>query len=71
MEHDLNIEIQKLSLWLKDNKLLLNINKTYTMRFNNISSVRNRIKHNYKDETQIDNVNHKQFLRVIIDKKIN
>jgi hypothetical protein len=36
MEHDLNIEIQKLSLWLKANIFLLNIKKTCTKAFSNI-----------------------------------
>ena len=34
--HDLNIEIQQFSLWLKANKLSINIKKT----FSNIPSVR-------------------------------
>ena len=47
MEHDLNIEIQKLSLWLKANVLSLNIKKTCTNAFSNIPSVRNRINNIY------------------------
>ena len=38
MEHDLSIEIQKLSLWLKANK------KSCAMTFSSIPSVRNKIK---------------------------
>ena len=71
MEHDLNIEIQKCSLWLKANKLSLNIKKTCTMTFSNIPSVRNRITNIYIDGTQIDTVSHTQFLGVIIDNNIN
>ena len=69
MEHDLNIEIQKLSLWLKANKLALNVKKTCTMTFSNIPNVRNRIKKIYIDGTQIDTVNHTQFIGVIIDNR--
>ena len=71
MEHDLNIEIQNISQWLKANKLSLNIKKTCTMTFSNIPSVRKRINNIYIDGTQIDTVSHTQFLGVIIDNKIN
>ena len=33
MEHDINIEIPKLSLWFKASQLSLNIKKTCTMTF--------------------------------------
>ena len=71
MEHDLNIEIQNISQWLKANKLSLNIKKTCTMTFSNIPSVRKRINNIDIDGTQIDTVSHTQFLGVIIDNKIN
>ena len=71
MEHDLNIEIQNISLWLKANKLSLNIKKTCTMTFSNIPSVRNRINNINIDGTQLHTVSHTQFLGVIIDNKIN
>ena len=71
MEHDINIEIQKLSLWLKANKLSLNIKTICTMIFSNIPNVRNRINNIYIDGTQIDTVGHTQFLGVTIDNKIN
>ena len=71
MEHDLNIEIQNISLWLKANKPSLNIKKTCTMTFSNIPSVRNRINNIYIDGTKIDTVSRTQFLGVIIDNKIN
>ena len=71
LEHDLNIEIQNISLWLKANTLSLNINKTCTMTFSNIPSVRNRINNIYIHGTQIDTVSHTKFLGVIIDNKIN
>ena len=76
MEQDLNIEIQKLSLWLKlkllkANKLSLNIKKTCTRTFSNIPSVRNRINNIYIDGTEIDTVSHTQFLGDIIDNEIN
>ena len=71
MEHDLNIEIQNISQWLKANKLSLNIKKTCTMTFSNIPSVRKRINNIYIDGTQIDTVSHTQFLGVIIYNKIN
>ena len=66
MEHDLNIEIQNISLRLKANKLSLNIKKTCGMTFSNIPSVRNRINNIYLDGTQIDTVSHTQFPGVII-----
>ena len=71
MEHNLNIEIQNISQWLKANKPSLNIKKTCTMTFSNIPSVRKRINNIYIDGTQIDTVSHAQFLGVIIDNKIN
>ena len=58
MEHDLNIEIQTLSLWIKAYKLSLNIKKTCTMTFSNIPSVINRINNIYIDGTQLDTVSH-------------
>ena len=67
MEHDLNIEIQKRSLWLKANIFSLNIKKTCTKAFRNIPCVRNRINNIYIDGT----VSHTQFLGVIIDNKIS
>ena len=70
MEHDLNVEIQKLSLWLKASNLSLTIKKTCTMTFSNIPSVRNRINNIYIDGTQIA-VSHTQYLGVIINNKIN
>ena len=71
LEYDLNIEIQKPTLWLKANKLSLNIKKTCTMTFSNIPSVRNRTNNIYIYGTQIDTVNHTQFLGVIMYNKIN
>ena len=56
MEHDLNIDIPNFSMWLKANKLSLNIKKTSTMTFTNIPSVRKRINNIYIDGTQIDTV---------------
>ena len=41
------------------------------MTFKNSPSVRNRINNICIDGTQIDTVNHTQFLGVIIDNKIN
>ena len=69
-EHDLNIKVQKLSLRLKNNIHSLNIKKTCTMTFSNITSVRNRINNIYIDDTQTDTVSHIQFLGVIIYNKI-
>ena len=71
MEYDLNIEIQKLSLWLAANKLSLNIKKTCITTFINIPSVRNRINNIYIDGTQTDTVSHIQFMGVIIYNTIN
>ena len=49
MEHDLNINIQKRSLWFKANKLSVNVKKTCPMTFSNIPCVRNRINNIYID----------------------
>ena len=43
MEHNLNIEIPQLSLWLKANEHSLHIKKACTMTLSNLPSVRNRI----------------------------
>ena len=42
MEIAMNSEIKRLSIWLKINKLSLNINKTHTMTFSNTKSIRER-----------------------------
>ena len=59
------------SLWLKANKLSVNVKKTCTVTFSNIPCVRNRINNIYIDGPKIDTVSHIQFLGVIIDNKIN
>ena len=68
MEDELNSELSKISIWLKANKLSLNIGKTHFMVFSN-----KRRKHydlNIKiDETKIEEVK-KIFLGVIIDIKL-
>ena len=61
MEDEFNSELSKISIWLKANKLSLNIGKTNFMVFPN-----KRIKHydlNIKiDETKIEEVKEKQNL---------
>ena len=69
MEDELNSELSKISIWLKANKLSLNIGKTHFMVFFNKS-----IKHydlNIKiDETKIEEVKENKILGVIIDNKL-
>ena len=66
----LNNELQKVSQWLKSNKLVINMSKTNFMVFSNIS-------HNIEDikihmnEFQILHTNHTKFLGVHIDESMS
>ena len=67
----LNSELEKLSLWLRSNKLSLNVQKTYYMVFH-----RARVKSDEHAVITIDNVilqrtNSFKYLGVIIDYKLN
>ena len=67
----INNELEKVNVWLKANKLTLNIKKTHYMMFH-----RTRIKHSNRKEIYIDGnsinyTNNTKFLGVIIDKKLN
>ena len=67
----LNSELEKLSLWLRSNKLSLNVQKTYYMVFH-----RARIKSDEHAVITIDNVilqrtNSLKYLGVIFDYKLN
>ena len=66
MENELNSEIKKLSLWLKMNKLSLNIPKIHTMTF-----IRERNNNIYVDGIQIDIVSKIKFLGILINNKLN
>ena len=71
MENDLNIELKKLKIWLKTNKLSLNIQKTHTMTFTNTHSIRTRHNKIHIDGTEIGTVNYTNFLGIVIDNKLN
>ena len=67
----LNFELEKLFLWLRSNKLSLNVQKTYYIVFH-----RARIKYDEHAVITIDNVilqrtNSLKYLGVIIDYKLN
>ena len=57
MEIAMNSEIKRLSIWLKINKLSLNIKKTHTMTFSSKKSIRERKNDIYIDDIKIDTVN--------------
>lgn len=66
----LNQELKKLSLWLKSNKLSLNINKTNFMYFKHINSkyvFRDNI---YINDMPIDEKQETKFLGVLIDSNV-
>ena len=65
-ENDLNIVLKKLTIWLKTNKLSLNIQKTHTMTFSNTHSIRTRHNKIYIDGTEIDIVNYTNFQGIVI-----
>ena len=66
----LNEELEKIDVWLKANKLTINIKKTHFMIFH-----RTRIKHKSRDVTIRGNsltcTHNTKFLGVIIDDKLN
>ena len=69
MEDELNSELSKISIWLRANKLSLNIGKTHFMLFSN--KKRRHYDLNIKiDETKIEEVKKTKFLGVIIDNKL-
>ena len=71
MEIAMNSEIKRLSIWLKINKLSLNIKKTHTMTFSNTKSIRERANDIYIDDIKIDTVNKITFLGLIINNTLN
>ena len=67
----LNVELEKLSIWLKANKLSLNAKKTYYLVFH-----RARIKINITavvimNDTLLNRANQVKYLGIIIDHKLN
>ena len=69
LEQQINNELRQVSLWLKVNKLSLNVSKThyivFTRKSNTVTSVDIRI-----ENQAINEVNKTKFLGVIIDKKL-
>ena len=69
MQNELNMEMIKISSWLKANKLSLNIYKTHFMLFKGKRKIKDEI--NIKiDHTQIKQTQCTKFLGVQIDDKI-
>ena len=69
IEDELNSELSKISIWLRANKLSLNIGKTHFMLFSN--KKRRHCDLNIKiDKTKIEEVKKTKFLGVIIDNKL-
>ena len=64
-----NEELKNISLWLKVNKLSLNVKKTHFIVFSKQKKCDKSIKLVIDDET-IDEVKNTKFLGVIIDKKL-
>ena len=68
----MNCEIKRLSIYIKINKLSLNIkNKTHTITFSNMKSIRERKNDIYIDDIKIDTVNNIKMLGLIINKTLN
>jgi hypothetical protein len=70
MEDKLNQELIDISLWLKVNKLTLNIDKTHYMLFHSKKKVNENL-YIKIDNKLIDRVAHTKFLGVFIDDKLN
>jgi hypothetical protein len=72
LSNNINIEITKIAIWLKANKLSLNITKTKFMSFECPGTSCRPIQLALKlDETSIDCVEHFNFLGLIIPKFLN
>ena len=59
--HIMNQELDKLTIWLKANKLTLNISKTHYMIFHRTRIIRDNYPPIYLDNKQIDNVKFTNF----------
>ena len=70
IEEMLNLELREISLWLKVNKLSLNVKKTHYMLFTNKRSHKPSICVNI-DGHPIDEVQYTRFLGIYIDNKLN
>ena len=70
MVNSLNKELKEISLWLKVNKLSLNIKKTHYMVFTSKKKTSDPL-NIHIDECCIDKVNCTKFLGVYIDDKLN
>ena len=70
MQDELNFELSKISLWLKVNKLSLNIGKTYFMVFTNKNKRLDEL-NILIDGNKIEEVRKTKFLGVIIDNKLS
>ena len=70
MQDELNSELAKISLWLKMNKLSLNIGKTHFMVFTN-KKIRLNDLNILIDGTRIEEVKKTKLLGVIIDNKLS
>ena len=69
LESQLNKELENISVWLKINKLSLNIKKTHYMVFTRIIKISVDISLSI-DSTVITEVNSTKFLGVFLDNKL-
>ena len=69
MAYNINYELEQISLWLKVNKLSLNVKKTHYMVFTNKKSRTANLKISI-DNQIIDEVCQTKFLGVMIDNKL-
>ena len=69
IENNINYELSKISVWLKLNKLSLNVNKTKAMAFHTVQRKITLPTLNIEN-TNIEFVDHFNFLGVVIDKNL-
>ena len=66
----LNSELENLSVWLKANKLSLNLNKTKFMFFKSRKKLQELNLQVYINDQQIEQVNETLFLGVVLDENL-
>ena len=67
----LNNELEKVNIWLKSNKLTINIKKTHYMMFHRTRIQYKNIQDIFIGGNKIEYTNNTKFLGVIIDRKLN
>ena len=71
LESNINLELDRVKLWLKSNKLSLNLNKTHCMLFTLSRAIKTKTPRITIDNTSLAIVHHTSFLGVLIDDKLN